>query len=336
MIVRRAQNLGVLDAPAHVGTVGPVGGGHGTERLLVPLRYRSIAAIADGMGGDLYAAAQRRLVQGDDLLAGDLHQTGGVGTVGIGFEQRRAARAEGPVGIVFDRPGDDAAVGDAARAARDQGSGAVRGDAVVDAQGCLARFGHGLQQGNVPPRRAHEMDPGPAIGGLDAEAGAIGITQGFRISLRHQPGDQLFGRVHQQTGRPAVRALEDFPARWGHGRHVNARRGEGGGGGGHSVAVGPAQQDDPPRRGHVQISGGQEAGFRPTGLDPAPSDNGALRMSLGPGGQSRHSIGDRGRALEVQRQFAPADAIEVGVAVGEAGEQGRTLEVDVLVGRRLL
>ena len=226
-VVGRPQDLGVFDAPAHVGAVGPVSGGHGVQGLLVPFRHRSVAPVTDRMGRDLDAAAQGRLVQGDDLVARDLHQAAGFGAVSIGFEQGCAARAEGSVRIIFDRPGDDPAVGDAARAARDQGGGTVGGDAVVDAQRRFARLGHGLEQGNVPPGRAHEMDAGPAIGGLDAEAGAIGVAQGLGIGLRQQAGDQLLGGIDQQAGRPSVRALEDLPARWCHRRGVDAGGGEG-------------------------------------------------------------------------------------------------------------
>src|SRR5690606_6091497 len=54
------------------------------------------------------------------------------------------------------------------------------------------------------------------------------------------------------------------------------------------------------------------------------------RMRLGPGGQARHGLGDGGGALEVEGHLAPADAVEVGVAVGEAGAQNRALEVEIL------
>jgi hypothetical protein len=91
---------------------------------------------------------------------------------------------------------------------------------------------------------------------------------------------------------------------------------------------GAAEQDDAPGRGGVEVGGGQEAGLGPMGLNPAAADDRPLGVRLGPGGQPGHGLGDRGRALEVEGQFAPADAVEVGVAVGEAGEQGGALQVD--------
>ena len=60
-------------------------------------------------------------------------------------------------------------------------------------------------------------------------------------------------------------------------------------------------------------------------------------MRLRPRRQPRHGVHDRGRPLEVQRQFAPADAVQMRMAVGEAGKQGRALQVDdlqPLAGRR--
>ena len=171
------------------------------------------------------------------------------------------------------------------------------------------------------------MDAGPAVGGLDAEAGAIGLAGGGGIGLGHKAGDQPFGGVDQQAGGFAVRPLQDLSAGRRGGRGVDPGGGEGGGGDDHRVAVGAAEQDDAPRGGGVQVGGGQEAALRPPGLDPAAPDDGAVRMRLGPGRQSGHRIRDRGRAFEVQGQFAPAHAVQVGVAVGEAGEQGRALQV---------
>ena len=73
---------------------------------------------------------------------------------------------------------------------------------------------------------------------------------------------------------------------------------------------------------------GAVGAFGPAGLDPAATDDRTVGVGLGPGGQPRHGLGDRGRAFEVQGQLTPADAVEVGVAVGKAGEEGRAIEVD--------
>ncbi|MNY11258.1 hypothetical protein D3C86_1442780 [compost metagenome] len=66
------------------------------------------------------------------------------------------------------------------------------------------------------------------------------------------------------------------------------------------------------------------------GLDPAAPDDDAVRVGLGPVLEPRHGLDDRGRAFQIQRHLAPADAIQMGVAVGEAGEEGRALQVDDL------
>ena len=254
-----------------------------------------------------------------------------MGRVRIGGEQGGPARTQGAVGVEFDRSGDDAAVGDAARSLSDQGACAVGGDAVVDADRRLARLGHPLQHRHVAPGRAHEMQAGPAIGGLDPEAGAIGGALGRRVLLRHQAGDELFGGVDQQAGGRAVGLAMDLAAEGGLGLGGDPGGFQRRGGDGDGMTVGPTQQDDAARGGGVQVMTIQEPALGPVGLDPAAPDDGTVRMRLGPGLQPVHGLGGRGRAFQVQRQFAPADAVQVGVAVGEAGEQGRALQVD---GRR--
>ena len=330
-LVPGAQDLGVLDAPAGLGKAAFTGG-HGGQGVAVPGQNLGIAPVADGVGGDLDAAAQRVLVERGHVLARRLHQARGVGCVAVGLMQGGAARAESAVDIVFDRPGDDPSVGDAAGARGDQGGGAVGGDRVVDSQRRFPGLGHLLQQGDVGPGRAHEMDPGPAVAGLDPEAGAIGVPLRLGIGLGHQRGEQGHGGVDDEAGRLSLRALGDLSARGGDSRGIDPGGGESGRGGGDGVAVGALQQNDAAGCGGVEVRGGQEAcavgALGPAGLDPAATDDRTVGVGLGPGRQPGHGVDDRGRTLEVQRQLAPADAVEVGMAVGEAGEQGGAIQID--------
>ncbi|MNS56260.1 hypothetical protein D3C72_891140 [compost metagenome] len=171
------------------------------------------------------------------------------------------------------------------------------------------------------------MHPGPAVAGIDVEPGAIGRAGRRRVGLGHERIDQSHGPVDQQAGGPAVGVLEDLAARGGGRLRRDPGGGQGGAGGRDRVAVGTAQQDHPTGGGGVQIGGGQEALLGPTGLDPAAPDDDALRVGLGPVAEPRHRLDDRGRALQVQRHLAPADAVQMGVAVGEAGEEGGPLQV---------
>uniref|UniRef100_A0A0N4YZX7 PE-PGRS family protein n=1 Tax=Parastrongyloides trichosuri TaxID=131310 RepID=A0A0N4YZX7_PARTI len=231
------------------------------------------------------------------------------------------------VGVEFDRPRDDQAVARVARAARHQGARVAHVDVVVDAGRGLAVARHLFQQRHVLPRRAHEVDAGPAVAGVDVEARAVGRARGRRIGLGRQARDQIARGVDQQARRPAVRPLQDVPAR-GRGRQgVDPRRLHRRAGHGHRMTVGAGQHHDPARRGGVQIGGGQEALLGPMGLDPAAPDDDALGVGLGPGAEPLHGLDDGGGAFQVQRRLAPADAVQVGVAVGEAGEQRRPLQI---------
>ena len=138
------------------------------------------------------------------------------------------------------------------------------------------------------------MDAGPAIGGLDPEAGAIGIADGIRIALRKQGGDQVHGGIDQQTGRLTVGCLQNVAAGRRSSAGVDTGCDQGGRRGDHRMAVGAAEQDDPAGRSGVEIIPGQETGLGPAGLDPASPDDGTLRVRRGPGRQPGHGVGDRG------------------------------------------
>ncbi|MNS62330.1 hypothetical protein D3C72_953880 [compost metagenome] len=289
-----------------------------------------VALVADGVGGDLDAGAQGLLIQRHDRLARRQHQAGRVGAIRIGLEQLGPARAQGAVGVELDRPGDDPPVARVARPARHQGAGVAHVDAVVDPKRRLALARHLLQQGHVLPRCAHEVDAGPAVAGIDAEPGAIGGPRRRRVGLRRQRIDQNHGPVDQQTGRLAVGVLQDLAARGGGRRRIDPGCGQSRAGGRDGMAVGPAQKHHPTGGGGVQIGGGQEALLWPVGFDPAAPDDDALGVSPGPVAQPRHGLDDRGRAFQVQRHLTPAYAVQMGVAVSEAGEEGGALQIDDL------
>ncbi|MNE01462.1 hypothetical protein D3C80_939020 [compost metagenome] len=227
VIVGGPDDLGVLDAPARVGQL-PLRFRHGAQGLLVPGGDLVVALVADGVGGDLDAGAQRLLIKRHDLVVRGAHQAVGVGPVGIGLEQHGPARAQGAVGVELDRPGDDPSVRRLARAARHQGAGVAHVDAVVDPNRRLAVLRHLFQQGHVLPRRAHEVDAGPAIAGIDVEARAIGRARRRCIGLGRQTRDQVARGVDQQTRRLAVRAFQDIAARGGRRRSVDPGGGHGG------------------------------------------------------------------------------------------------------------
>ena len=94
------------------------------------------------------------------------------------------------------------------------------------------------------------------------------------------------------------------------------------------MAVGTSEHDNPSRGSGVQIGCGQETRFRPLCLDPASPHDRAVGVGFCPGLQPGHGVGDGHRAFEVQREFALTDAVQMGMTIGKAREQGRTGKVD--------
>ncbi len=81
----------------------------------------------------------------------------------------------------------------------------------------------------------------------------------------------------------------------------------------------------------VEVLAGGDAFFWPVGFDPAAADE---RLACGKRfcgfADDADDFGQRGRLVEVQRPFAVANAIEVGVGVGEAGIEEGAGEIDRL------
>ncbi len=157
--VRRRDDLGVLNPPAEVS------GRSLREGAVHRLQSEAVAAIADGVGGDLKSRIAR-LGEGG-VGGGVLHQdeAAGLRAICIRFEQRRAARAESAVEIDFHRPRRNAS------GAADAGAVIRTGDErvemrdierVVDAQGELPDLGELLHDWNVSIGDRHVVHAGPA------------------------------------------------------------------------------------------------------------------------------------------------------------------------------
>jgi hypothetical protein len=99
------------------------------------------------------------------------------------------------------------------------------------------------------------------------------------------------------------------------------------------MAIGADQHDGTIARDSVDILARGEALLGPVGFDPAAADERlACRESLCGFADNTDKFGDGFDLVEVERLFALANAVEVGVGVGEAGIEEGAAEIDCLGG----
>ena len=315
------DDLRMLVAPARGLGVGP-------EACLEPVQHQAVAAIADGVHGDLGPRGLRPLHQGQALVALGQLQAQRIG-VAVGLQQGRAARSQGAVHIELDALHADQAGGVRLRALGQHLLGAAGIHVVVDADMEGALGGLVAQQGQIVGHDAHIGHAGPAARGVELTGLAQGLALEGLVRRRDDVPHQALGVVDQHAVGLAVGALQDVAAGRGDGRGGNARLGQGGAGGDAGVAVRAAQHDHPARRGGVQVGLGREALLGPVRLDPAPAEDGPLGMGGGIRLHGGDQLGQRLGLVQIQGQLAQADAGQVGVGVDEARIGGGALQVDV-------
>jgi hypothetical protein len=100
------------------------------------------------------------------------------------------------------------------------------------------------------------------------------------------------------------------------------------------VSVRAFEDDGVVRRDGVEIGDGRESLFRPVRLDPAAADDdGVRRRRAGAGFDGCRQLRERGDALQIEGEFAFADAAQVRVRVREAGKSRRAAQIDDLGAR---
>ena len=194
----------------------------------------------------------------------------------------------------------------------------------------LARRGEAAIDGHPVPPGAHLVDGGQAVieAVRDAETdAALGLRRTRRRDhVAHEVGavvDEHAGRfaagvaVDGAAGRVGRVAVDAGQAQRG---RVDPRR----------MAIDPAQHDRAIGRHRVELPAGRPGGAWPPGLVPAAAQKPALALGRGGLGHLGGAGGGVGQAAHVDLGQGLADAVEVGVAVDQAGNRDPAVEVDDL------
>ena len=324
------DDLGVLDAPARR-IDRALGRRHRRERFLVPVERQVIAAIADGVGGDLDAALEVRLHHRQGIGFLHLQEAGVARRIRIGFEQGRAARSQRAVHEELHHARDHPPVRRRMRTVGEERFSVTPVDGVVDLQRRFPARVEAFDDRYVGVVDVEVVHSGPAIGRIDLECGAIGLDlEGLRLH-RLDLCDQLHGGVDQHAVGVAGLVFQHLAAERDRRVARDPRELQRRGVGDQRMAVGAVQDHRIVRRHGVEVIAIGETRLGPVRLDPVHADDDLALRGLGdPRLQPLHRVGQRGGAFEVKHQFALADVAQVRVGVGEARKQRRAVQVDHL------
>lgn len=249
-----------------------------------------------------------------------------VRAVAVRSEQGGAAAAEGAVGVDLDAGELVAALrGDRVGGAGVELAGepllvgvAVHAEVELAAGGELAEDGVG---GGVD---AHLVYAGEAAGehvGLGGEELAAEIGGGG-----DRGGQKGHGAVDEHAGGVAAIVAEQLSSRGIRGAVIDPGERERGLVGPAGVAVDPDQPDRSIGEGFAEGAVIGHGGVAPAVLIPAAAEHPAGRG--GAGAQAREQLGDPGGVAEVDDLEVAAEADEVGVGVGEAGQGAAAVEIE--------
>ena len=116
--LREARDVGVIEHLHVLDAKTVIDRRDRFERRFIRVERDAVAAIADRVRSDLEAVLERARRNVAQVLGRGLEQPGILGIVGVGIEERRAARAERAVGVELDGPNPEVAVVERALRAR--------------------------------------------------------------------------------------------------------------------------------------------------------------------------------------------------------------------------
>ncbi len=321
--------------------IAPIRGRHRAERLFVLVERDAVAAIADGVRLDLYAAPEARDRNAQDLLGlGDV-QAKVARRIAEGFLERGAPAAERAVHVELDRPHGQARVAAAVIAAGGEQLLGVRGRPADRGVHADLQAPGGIQPAqllDLAPVRARLLHRGPAKLQV-VRSTRLQCTRHFRVGARRNvPPGELHRGVDQHAGGFAGRRVaQDLPA----GRvgrfardagnlerfRIHDRR----------MAVDAVEVDGAVADHGIEIAARREDRRLPLRLDPVRSDDPRRSVGRRALGEATLQCRDALDARQVEAELAPADVREVGVGVREAGKHGLSRQVhDARAGGRQL
>ena len=311
---------------------GIMGLRHSLQGGRVSVKHQRIAAIADGMSGDLPAIPQGRHGRCLQDLGVDQQESLARRLVMIRLEQQGAPRSHGAVDEDLDGPQFESVSrrGFARRPADEFDLVSRRqGGHGIDPQTKLARaveitinLGHGRgDAGIVNTGQARREDL--LLRSQDSPLQIVGLGR------RNDPRHESHRPIHEDAGGLTVRIAEDLSVGGSHGLPADAGLAHGLGIGPSRVPIHPSEPDRPAGRDRIEHGGGGKGTAWPEALVPAsPRDPGVAGNGLDPRLHAPGNLVQRAHPAKIDPLEAGPERLNMPVSVDQAGHCERPGAVD--------